>query len=149
MPTMTEARDEVFALFKTAWGAGALYPLVSGTVPEIRYTGTVQPAKPAPDACWCRISMVHMGGSQLTFGKVGSRRFERRGTIYVQIFVPTKGGQGLSASESLATVARGAFEGKSTASGVWFRDVHVEDLGIDDSWEATNVLAAFSYDEIK
>ena len=149
MPTMTAARDEVFGLFKTYWDANAKYPLVTGTIPEIRYEGTVKPDKPASDACWCRISMVHMAGSQLTFGKLGGRRFERRGTIYVQIFVPVKGGEGLSASEALGIVARDAFEGKSTASGVWFRDVHVEDLGIDGSWEATNVLASFSYDEIK
>lgn len=148
MATMTQARDDVFTMLTDAWAANASFGSPP-YVPEIRYTGTVEGALPAASICWARLSLVHATGSQTSFGAIGNRRFERRGILMFQLFTPVQSGQGLSSSESLATIARNAWEGLSSPNGVWFRNIRVQDIGIDGPWWNTNVLGSFLYDEVK
>jgi hypothetical protein len=68
--------------------------------------------------------------------------------VTAQIF--TEFGDGQVLADSLATVARDAFEGEVTSPGrVIFRNVRAVDVGPDGHWTQTNVLAEFEYDEVK
>jgi hypothetical protein len=146
MTTMTQARDDVFTMFLTAWNANAAF---DGYVPEVRYAGTAKGPVPPAEKAWCRVTLQHTTGGQVSFGAPGGRRFERRGLMMVQLFVPTVHGRGLSDIEQLATVARNAWEGLSSPNGVWFRNIRVEDVGEDGPWWNTNVMGNFIYDEIR
>lgn len=95
---MRAAHKAVYAHFAAAWGATtvALYPNESH----------VQP--PAP---FVRVSMVENTSDQHTIGGAGNKLFERRESVYVQIFVSSNAGEGLLLD--LAQAARDIFEGAS------------------------------------
>ena len=137
--TYDTANDEILAFFKTAWdttGLLALYENVAGT-------------KPPTQAAWARVTVRHGPGGQTALtGSLGTNRFDRTGLVTVQIFIPN--GQGLSQGYSLGKVVTDAFEGKSTASAVWFRNVTPpNEIGASGEWFQLNVTIGFEYDEIK
>lgn len=146
--TVFQARDEILSLFKAAWDAGAesagvlvLYADSKADIP----TGMDADNNPLP---WARVTVQHIGSLQGSLaGSHGTRRWTRNGIVTVQIF--TAFGTGLSLSDKLAMIALGAFEGKETASHVWFRNVRPEEIGQDGVWFQTNVIAEFTYDEVR
>jgi len=135
--TVEQARDQMFGLIKDAWPVGTtlIYDGFKGEKPEAQVT-------------WGRVSVRHFGGGQATISRLNSMsRYERRGTLYVNLFAPP--GDGLRALDPLTKTVLDAIEGKTTAGGVWFTQVRVRELGIVEGWEQVNVLANFSYDEVK
>lgn len=136
--TITQARDEITLLIKTALAAA------NPALTDIQYDDLEGASR--TDGSWARITVKHQDGGQLGFG-AQKKRFNRRGTVFVQLF--TKPGDGLRQSDVLSKLVTDAIEGKTTASGVWFNHVRVQDIGsYSGSWQ-TNVLADFSYDEVK
>jgi hypothetical protein len=139
----------MYGAFKTAWDANTPAVTPDSTVPQVYYEG-VGTAGPGPqDAPWARASIRHtLGGQSTLSNENGARRFEKSGIITIGIFTPFETGGGLVLSENLAVIAKAAFEGKSTASNVWFRDVRINEVGADGPWFHVNVVAEFIYDEI-
>ena len=140
--TMTQAEDEMQALFRAAWLAdpdGAQAPIVYWDVSQ----------KPPKTGAWCRITIRHLTGGQVAVGgPEGSRRYTHHGLVSVQVFTPMGGGRVLS--DTLTMVARHAFEGKATSPGrVIFRNVRVNEVGRDGKWFQVNVLADFEYDQVR
>ncbi len=132
------ASDEMLALFQTAWdttGNLAVYENVKGAVPT------------AQDA-WARPVIRHAsGGGQSLTGALNQTNYERTGIMTVSVFIPN--GNGLSLGRSLGKTVADAFEGKSTASAVWFRNVRIVEVGPDAEWYQFNVVVEFVYDETK
>jgi hypothetical protein len=90
----------------------------------------------------------HTAGRQASLsGASGTKRWERSGFLIVQLFTPIL--QGQSSADSLVGIIRGAFEGYSTPSGVWFRNPRISEVGSDGTWYQTNILVDFLYDEVK
>lgn len=143
--TLTTARDEIHAAFQTAWDAGAP-ALNGGTAPPVSYDAVAFEAPTA--AVWARIRVRHEQGEQVTLGGPATRRFNKQGTVTVSIFAPLATTLDTTTAEALALVAKSAFEGKATPSQVWFRDVTVNEIGIEESWFQIDVIASFNYDEI-
>jgi hypothetical protein len=145
--TFTQARDEILSLFKTAWDAGATgVPVVYDDSPSDKPT-SAELANENTTA-WARVTVRHSIGRQASLsGTQAVRRWEREGTLFIQIF--TSYGTGLQTADSLAKVAVDALEGATTPGGVWFRDVSFREVGIDGPWYQTNVVATFQYDEVK
>jgi hypothetical protein len=145
--TFTQARDEMLALFKTAWDAGASgVPLVYDDTP----TDVPTAAQLANEnvTAWARVTIRHSIGRQASLsGSQATRRWVREGTFFVQVF--TAYGTGLQSADTFAKVAADALEGATTPGGVWFRDVSFREVGIDGPWYQTNVVATFQYDEVK
>lgn len=133
------ATNEILDLFHAVWnplGHVAIYENTGGAIP----TGSSDP--------WARVSLRHATGNQASLrGDAGTTRWDRGGILTVQIFVPT--GEGLSEAYTLAKVVADAYEGTSTPSAVWFRNVRVNEVGPDGEWFQVNVLIDFTYDEIK
>lgn len=140
--TLLQARDEILGALKTAWdadpGSTGLPVLYSDTEEDVPATGA-----------WARVTVQHNEGFQATLSNaVGARRFRRLGTVTVQVFTPHN--EGGTLSDTLATVAKNAFEGVTTSPGrVIFRNVRVNEVGQDKEWFQVNVLADFEYDEIR
>lgn len=130
--TVEQARDEMTALFATAWSPRAvLWDGVAGKPPSTR-------------SPWARFTIRHADGGSAA---IGNRRFRREGTIFIQLYAPV--GDGLSALDPLTKIAMDAYEGQSTAGGAWFRDVRSREIGPDGDWYQVNVLVDFEYHEIK
>lgn len=140
--TRTLARDEVMTLFRTAWTASGA---PSETLPILFW----DIAQDIPDSgAWCRITMQHNEGEQVTLSNgSGNRRFRRFGVINVQIFTPI--GDGLELNDLLTKIAEDAFEGVTSTNGIVFLNVRSNEVGPDGEWFQTNVLADFEYDEVK
>lgn len=139
---ITQARDEILAKFLAAWIANetsAALPVIYGdVVGEVPASGS-----------WARVTVRHnIGGAATLGGEVGNRRFRHEGIVTVQVF--TEHGNGQVDSDVLATVAMDAFEGEVTSPGrVIFRNVRINEVGLDGQWFQVNVLAEFEYDVIK
>ncbi len=135
--TVEQARDQMLGLIQAAWP-------VDKTLIYDGFKGE----KPEAQEVWGRVSVRHNSGGQASLSKQGGRsRYVRRGTIYVNLFAPP--GDGLRALDPLTKTILDAIEGKTTAGGVWFTQVRVREMGIVEGSYQVNVLANFSYDEVK
>jgi hypothetical protein len=143
MPTTVQnARDEIYALIQAAWVA-------SGTSAFLVFDD-MKGLTPDNQNPWARASVRHTSGGEISIsGGVGKRRYNRTGTLYVNLFAQP--GDGLRALDPLVKIVLDAYEGKTTPSGVWFTKAQVRELGLLPSpgYYQLNVLVNFSYDEIK
>ena len=131
--TITEARNEILTLFRTAW-------LAQGSPPPLYFWDTT--ADPPTDPSWVLVIVRHADGGN---DAIGNTLFSREGLVTVQIM--TEFGEGLTLSDALTKVALDAFQGKATPGGVWFRNVRAREVGPDGQWFHVNVLAEFEYTE--
>lgn len=143
--TPIEARDEMLALFKTIWDEGS--DEVDTSELSIHWPDLPFDV-PDENEAWLRVTLRTATGEQATLsGSEGLKRFNRQGVIIVQVFTPV--GDGMKLSYKLVKIVMGAFEGKATPNGVWFRNVRFNEVGIDGGWNQVNVLTDFNYDEVK
>lgn len=147
MPTFDQARDEILGRFKAQWDADTP-ALNGGVVPLVFWEGVgTLVDKPHADP-WAAVTVRHGPSAQGALANhQGVRRWDRFGVVTVQIFAPLERGGGLALGESLSKVARRAFEGKETASHVWFRGATINEVGVDGPWFQFNAVADFVYDE--
>lgn len=135
--TFKQATDEMSTMVKDAWDPTG-HEMFWESVREQRETD---------DTPWASTVIRHAGGRQLTFGPVGTRQFERIGVIIVSVYAQV--GKGLSDPYALAKILADAFEGQSSPSGVWFRNVRINEIGRDGQFMQVNMLADFTYTEVK
>jgi hypothetical protein len=143
------AMREIVALFRTAWNANAA--AIVGYVPEIRYVGVTGSDSPPPNKYYARLSYQQVANGQTGVGTpyaAGQSMYTASGLVFVQLFGPISDATVWAKLKSLAVVARKAYEGKKTASDVWFRNVKINELSPEDNWQRINVVADYSYDEI-
>lgn len=133
--TYEQATDEMKTLFWAVW---------EPTGHNVHWDSKHEDRDPNQDP-WCEFYVRHGPGRQITMGRPA--QFQRRGTIVASIYIP--GGNGLSESYQLAKVAADAFEGKSSPGGVWFRNVTINEIGMDGNFFQTSMLAEFEYCETK
>lgn len=138
-------KDEIMGLFRVKWDAET--PALNSGVkipvawPGVNYT---------PDATkpWGRYKVEETTASQATLAPAGGRRFNRVGLIFVQCFAPSANGREIILADQLAEIARGAYEGVGTASGIWFLNCRVNDIGVDKNWYQKNMIAEFRFQEL-
>jgi hypothetical protein len=124
----------MLAAFVAAWGSSGPYVFDN------------EDFEPPTDAVWARVAVRHSGAGQETLGGPGNRKFERRGAVITQVFVPQ--GTGTTVLSGLLAAVRGTFEGVTLAgTTVRFGDVVVRENGPDGSWFMSTVEAQFTYDE--
>jgi len=133
-----DARDFMFGVFKAAWDTTGGLPAAYDDLPA---------SKPDGQSPWARVSIVHATGGQASLSnEFGVRRWDRTGVLSVQVFAPT--GDGIKTCYTLATLVANAFE-SSQGSDVWFRNVRLNEAGVDGAFYQINMLADFSYDDVR
>jgi hypothetical protein len=133
--TLNEAREAIYQKFVDDTGlASSAYTYASEN-----YTAPT-------DAPWARLTVNHEAGEQDSLGKVGSRKYLRRGRVLVQLFGPVD--QGLRTLDLLAAATRDIFEG-TQFSGLYFISADVRESGQDGEWFQLVVDAPFDYQETK
>lgn len=148
MPASHEtATNEIMSAFKTKWDADA--PAIhGGAALDPFWDGVGTRPEPDPAKTWLEVVIRHASGGQASLSDAaGKRKFARLGIVTVAIYFPLGQEGGLVKGKRLAQVARAAFEGKATASGVWFRNARIVEVGIDRAWYHFNVIAEFRYHE--
>lgn len=141
-----QARDEMLSALHQALQDNATGAV--GYIPQVVYEDVGDPEAMPQDKAWLRAAVRHNSGRQRSLGETGGRRFERVGIVLVQLFVP-RGAERVTIEDKLAKIATDAFEGKHTLGGVWFRAVRASEVGPDGPWNQTNIVAEFTYDELK
>lgn len=150
MADQEQARDEILALFKTAWDAG-----VDSAGVDVFYQSDGRQPPDAQEAgqagtptSWARVSLFHVDGatSSLTGGLGGTQQETSEGFLQCEIYVPPA--QGLRLADRLAKIVKNTFRGQRTAGGATFRNVRHREIGRDGAWFRMDVLVEFEYDEI-
>ena len=142
----TNAVDQMFALFNTAW-VNQTVPIV-GYVPVVRWQGVEELTKPDASKYWARVSQQTILEEQRGFSTFnGSALYSTRGLIFVQIFCPKSDIKAMEKGRSLAVVARNAFRGKTTSGKVWFKNCTINELSPEESFFRLNVVSNYNYDE--
>lgn len=132
-----EAKEVMLGILKTAWDVTG-YPMRYEYVPG---------EKPPTQTPWARAIVRHTVGRQDSLsGEAGTKRFLERGTITVQVFAPV--GDGSKACYAAAQIVKNAFRDASHPT-VWFRSVRMNEVGADGAFDQINVLATFSYDDVR
>lgn len=135
--TFDEARDIILKVFKDAWDPTG-FPVTWTDVPG---------SAPTSETVWARATIRHATGAQASLaGENGARRWARTGTVYIQVFAPV--GDGSKAGYEAAQIVVNAFQA-SRHENVWFRDVRMNEVGTSGAFEQLNVLATFSYDDVR
>jgi hypothetical protein len=142
--TKQQAVDEMFSALNAVWAPRAV---VWEDVPPDAVTLAAIDDTNTNVTSWARASVKHNAGFQATLGAPGDRRFDREGILLVEIYAPA--GDGLTLARSLHTLVEQAFEGVSSPNGVWFRNVHTEEIGPSGPWTHANVIIEFQYDEVR
>jgi hypothetical protein len=135
--TIAQAMTEITALFINVWGTRPCdYPNVAFKIKDV-----------SEKEAWARFRLQHNEGGQRTLaGNDGKSRHGRKGNVIVEVHSPI--GTGVKDAYALAESVKNAFEGKRTASGVWFRNVRINE--VNDTtllWYPIVVIADFDYEQ--
>ncbi len=133
--TFKQATDEMLVMVKDAWDPTG-HEMFWESVREQRETD---------DTPWASTMIRHATGRQITIGKPAL--YERIGTIIIMVYAQV--GKGLSDPYVLAKILADAFEGKTSPSGVWFRNVRINEIGRDGQFTQVSLLVDFTYTEVK
>lgn len=135
--SLNGAREAIYQLFYAGWGSETDLVFDQGV-----YDGIADK--------WCRLSVRHFGSNQETFGGVGDRKFERQGTVFVELFFKPDPTVAQSEIDRLSQKAKDIFEGNSvTGTSVRFNDTPIREIGIINEWYVVVVEASFLYNETK
>lgn len=141
--TFNDGRDSILKVFKDAWDILG-YPA--------RYPDTAESPNDNGDApsatIWARATIRHADGfqSSLTGPLEQLKRHTNIGTVIIQVFGPL--GDGSTAAYDAAQIVATAYR-KSSGSPVWFRRVRINEIGTRGAFTQINVLADFSYDDVR
>lgn len=141
--TFNEARDHMLKVFKDVWDPTG-FPAVYPDKPEDPDNGGSAPSANV----WARATIRHADGfqSSLTGPLEGLKRHTRIGVVIIQVF--GKVGDGSTAAYDAAQIVANAFE-KSRDNPVWFRRVRINEIGTRGPYDQINVLADFTYDDVR
>lgn len=134
MTTLSEAKIAITDRFIAEWEGKTIYTTEN--------EGFTEPEKDT----WVRLTVRNIGGGGVSMGRVGNRRYDRKGIIVVSIYTSVE--QGTSEADLLAQDALVLFEG-TRFNGVTVNDGVINEVGADDTWYQINMKAEFEYYEIK
>lgn len=142
---MTEAQaiQAILAQWESGWDD--LHPQSSADPDYVPYTYTneaFEPASLGDLGAWARVSIVHTAGAQVTQGSAPSRKFERRGNVFVQLFAPIDNG--------VAVLAGLSDDVRTTLEGQRLEDLNLyegrtEELPEDGIWARRVIVVRFRY----
>lgn len=128
------ARDEMLAVFKTAW---------DGTGYAVAWPDNAA-APPATEEPWARVTLRHADGMQGSLsGPTGARLQTYIGTLWVELYIPK--GQGVTMGYALARLVLEAF--RAARGAVWYRKLRFREAGDDGAYSRVIALIDFTYDD--
>ncbi len=131
--TADEVDQAVATAFRTAWGGTT--PIAWDNVPFDSESRTE----------FARLSLQHISGELV---ELAGSMFRRQAVLFVQVFTAANAGK--SRALQLGEQAMAIFEARpGPVSGVRFRRVGLQDVGLDGRFYQVNVSAAVEYDQYR
>lgn len=131
MTTYSEAISEICSKFESVFPHYIIWENTDGEIPK-----TNDP--------WAMVRIQHTDGG---VAALGSRLYRYSGTAFFYLFIIA--GRGIAPLIPLVTAVKNEFEGSRPPEGVWFSNVRINEIGVNNRWFQVNVLADFEYDEVK
>lgn len=140
--SLQTAIDEITAI------AAQVFTGVPGLV--VKWDGIDEMKPPSGESNWVYVTIRHDDGFQASLsGPVdGKKRWRAPGILTVQCFW-LRTDTGIMGARALASLVQKAYRGRATASGVWFRNPSIREVGVDSSWYQVNFTVSFEYDEVE
>jgi hypothetical protein len=146
----SDAHDEMLDLFNVNWSTNS--SAIVGYTPDIYWPDVEELIKPDGSKFFARISIQTVLEKQLTLGNCAGdpfkKHYESSGLIIIQLFAPKSLGTSPAKLKKLAELAKNSYRGKSSESGIWFRNVRINELPKDNLFNRCNVIAEYEYDEL-
>ena len=132
---LTEARNAIYIRFQTQF-------------PSLPTALDNQTFQPPTDASWARVNVIFNAGFQSSLGRTGNRRFEKRGILDVQVFVPLNSATNIL--DGLCQDVLNLYEGVRI-DRLWFINGRPDgSITQDDGgWYRQSVLFDFRFDTVK
>lgn len=132
--TPEAARDEIYTVFKRVWdskGYTAVWPDIPGSSP------------PSEEIIWARVTLKHAEGGQTSLSNhIGSKMYDHRGTLFIQVFIPI--GQG----EPGYALTRAVLAAYRVAHGsVRYKNQRFNEGGQDGAFTVFHCKIDFEYDD--
>jgi len=141
MSVWREVQETLYQRWAANW--------LDGSDPKTPYVFENDPFDP-PNAPWVRFSVRRMPGGPGTLGRTGTRKMDRVGRVFIQLFEPP--GAGVGRSSDLAEDAAKIFEGCRLLSDHDIRFAEVEPGSAGDiengRWWGVVVEGRFDYEDI-
>lgn len=140
-----QAIEAIYGRWESAWQA--IHPAIASDPAFVPYTfrnEAFTPDQLGVLGSWARVSVIHTSAEQITFGDVGTRKFERRGSVFVQLFAPI--GSGVGKLADLAHDVRGALEGRRLGD-LNLKAARTVEVPEDGRWAMSTVVVEFRYVE--
>lgn len=132
--TYEEARDEILTVFHNAWGARkAVYTDIPSEIPT--------------SGVWARPTLRHDSGGQGSLaGDQGKIQYDNGGVLFIQIFTPI--GQGSNETYTLSQMLVSAYRAYKHPN-LWFRNIRMQEVPSNGSFQQHNVMADFEYTNLE
>lgn len=131
--TPDQVDKAINAAFATAWGATT----------DIAWDNVPFNMETADE--FVRVSLQHVSGDAI---ELTGKLFRRTAVLFVQIFTAANAGK--TRALQLGELALAIFEARpGPVTGVRFRRVGLQDVGLDGSFYQVNVSAGVEYDQIR
>ena len=139
--TLDEIKNTILTYYITQWNLLSVTPTL---------TLENEDFDPATEGGieWARISIVEHEARQRSLGKIGNRKFERLGSVFVQVYTK-QGSGGTKRADEIAQDVRDILEGTNAITGACFFTGRVITQEPDGHWHRVVVEVEFSYDETK
>jgi hypothetical protein len=143
MTTLSEAYTDVMSRVKAKWDTTG-FPIV---YPDVPLDAAAQAAIDSGSTAWARVTFKPNQRSQTSLATAGNAKYTAEGIVIVETYAPS--GDGGTLSRTLTDLVETAYEGVSVSNGVWYRNVRTDLVGPDGHWTHSNVIAEWSYDQVR
>lgn len=143
MTTSEEAYRDTLDRFLAKWvttGHPAIYQ-------DVPLDTAAQACIDTGTEAWARITYKPNLRTQTSIAGPTKAKYTAEGLVIIEIYTPT--GDGGQQDRTLCALVETAYEGVSTANGVWYRNTRSESIGPDGPWWHSNVIAQWSYDQVR
>lgn len=145
--TRRQARNEILTAIKSVLDTLTTDLPADQVIYRNKSTAQIPDTDTPSPTYWAVVLVQHAAGAQASLtGRVDERLYEKSGLVTVQLFAPR--GKMLEADDIVETI-ESAFLGVSTPGGVWYRNVRSTEIGESGPWFQTNILAEFTYDQVR
>jgi hypothetical protein len=125
---------------------------IAPTPEQLRWEGVEEPALPA-GGYYARTSIQTVIQDRASIGTIEDAtaiRYRNEGLLFIQVFAAKNQAGGYFNAKRLASALRSAFTDKSTATGIYFRNVRAKDnLPKEKQWLQAQMVAEWQFDELR
>lgn len=148
MTTYSEAIDNMYGTFKTAWDSGSS-PII-GYVPAVEYDEPDEDEHAPLDKAFARLTVRNLNEGLVAIGNCGNdtKLYETTGVLVVQVFVPKADNNGVVTGRALAVLIRDAYRAAGVNGEVWFKNATIREQTPGKRWRQFNVNVEYDFTEI-